>query len=33
VKPEHVKVFEFSPALSVEQARQGVEHLKRIWGD
>jgi sugar phosphate isomerase/epimerase len=32
VKPEHIKVFEFSPALSVEEARKGVEHVKRIWG-
>ena len=33
VKPEHIKVFEFSPALTPEQARLGVEHAKRIWGD
>jgi sugar phosphate isomerase/epimerase len=31
VKPEHIKVFEFSPLLSVEEAKRGVEHLKRIW--
>jgi sugar phosphate isomerase/epimerase len=33
VKPEHVKVFEFSPALTVEELRQGVAHIKAIWGD
>jgi sugar phosphate isomerase/epimerase len=32
VKPEHIKVFEFSPALSVEEARKGVEYIKRLWG-
>src|SRR5262245_40579420 len=32
VKPEHIKVFEFSPSLSVEEAKAGVEHVKRIWG-
>jgi len=32
VKPSHLKVFELSPSLSAEEARQGVEHLKGIWG-
>jgi sugar phosphate isomerase/epimerase len=32
VRPEHIKVFELSPSLAVEQVRAGVEHLKRIWG-
>jgi sugar phosphate isomerase/epimerase len=32
VKPEHVKVFEFAPWVSVEDLRRGVEHLKSIWG-
>lgn len=32
VKPAHIKVFEFSPALTVEEAKRGVEHLKKIWG-
>jgi len=31
VKPEHIKVFEFSPGLTVEQAKSGIEHVKRIW--
>jgi sugar phosphate isomerase/epimerase len=33
VKPEHIKVFEFSPALSIEEVRKGVEHVKRLWGE
>lgn len=32
VKPEHVKVFELSPSLSLEEAKNGVDYLKRIWG-
>jgi len=32
VKPKHIKVFEFSPSLTVEQVRSGVEHVKAIWG-
>ena len=32
VKPEHIKVFEFSPSLTVEELQRGVEHVKRIWG-
>jgi sugar phosphate isomerase/epimerase len=32
VRPEHLKVFEFHPAMSVEDLQRGVEHLKRIWG-
>jgi len=33
VKPEHIKVFEFSPSMAVEELKSGVEHVKRIWGD
>jgi len=33
VKPEHVKVFEFSPTLTAEEAKKGVEWVKRIWGE
>ena len=33
VKPQHIKVFEFSPAMPVELLKQGVEHVKRIWGE
>lgn len=32
VKPEHIKVFELSPKLPVEEVRQGIDHLKAIWG-
>jgi sugar phosphate isomerase/epimerase len=33
VKPEHIKVFEFSPSLPVEDVRKGVAHVKSIWGE
>jgi sugar phosphate isomerase/epimerase len=33
VEPKHIKVFEFSPSLTVEQVRSGVEHVKNIWGE
>ena len=33
VKPEHIKVFEFSPSLTPEQAKAGIAHVKRIWGE
>jgi sugar phosphate isomerase/epimerase len=33
VKPEHIKVFELSPRLTVEQVRAGVAHLKQLWGE
>ena len=32
IKPEHVKVFELSPSLTVEQVKSGVEHVWRLWG-
>lgn len=32
VKPHHIKVFELSPSLKPEEVRQGVAHLKAIWG-
>jgi sugar phosphate isomerase/epimerase len=32
VRPEHIKVFEFSPSLGVEEAKRGVEFVKAIWG-
>jgi len=32
VKPEHIKVFEFSPSLKVEEVKSGVEHVKQLWG-
>ena len=33
LKPEHIKVFEFSPGLSPEQARGGAAHVRAIWGN
>jgi sugar phosphate isomerase/epimerase len=33
VKPQHIKVFEFSPAMPVEILKQGVTHVKRLWGE
>ena len=33
VKPHHIKVFEFSPAMPVEELKGGVAHVKRIWGE
>ena len=33
VKPEDIKVFEFSPSLTVEEVRSGSEHVRKLWGD
>jgi len=33
VRPEHIKVFELSPSLTVEEVKSGVAHVKRIWGN
>ena len=33
VRPEHIKVFEFSPNLETPQVMAGVAHVKAIWGD
>jgi sugar phosphate isomerase/epimerase len=33
VKPEHIKVFEFSPSVTPEEVSAGVAHLKSIWGE
>ncbi len=33
VRPAHIKVFEFSPALTVAEVQSGAAHVKRIWGD
>jgi hypothetical protein len=32
IKPEHIKVFEFSPRLSTEEAAGGIAFVKGIWG-
>jgi sugar phosphate isomerase/epimerase len=33
VKPDHIKVFEFSPSLSPEEAKRGAEHIQKLWDD
>jgi sugar phosphate isomerase/epimerase len=33
VKPEHIKVLEFSPSLTVEQVKSGAEHMRQVWGE
>lgn len=32
VRPEHIKVFELNPGVTVDDLRTGVAHLKSIWG-
>jgi sugar phosphate isomerase/epimerase len=32
VKPEHIKVFEFSNKVPVDAAKAGIAHVKKIWG-
>ena len=32
VRPEHIKVFELSPRVPVEDAQRGIAHVKSIWG-
>lgn len=31
VKPEHIKVFEFSPGLKTEEVKRGVAHVRKLW--
>lgn len=33
VKTDHIKVFEFGPMMTVEELKEGVAHVKGIWGD
>lgn len=33
VRPEHIKVFEFSPALPPEEVRRGIAHVRAVWGE
>ncbi len=33
IKPDHMKVFEFSPSLSTGDARLGIAHIKKLWGN
>jgi sugar phosphate isomerase/epimerase len=32
IRPEHIKVFEFSPRLTAEEAAGGVALVKELWG-
>jgi len=32
VKPDRLKVFEFSPSLSAEEVQAGASHLRSLWG-
>jgi sugar phosphate isomerase/epimerase len=32
VRQAHIKVFELSPSLTVDEVRSGVNHVKSIWG-
>jgi sugar phosphate isomerase/epimerase len=32
VKSDHIKVFELSPSLTVEEVKAGIQRLKSIWG-
>jgi sugar phosphate isomerase/epimerase len=32
VKPEHIKVFEFSPSMPALNAKNGAAHVKNLWG-
>ena len=32
VKPEHIKVFEFSNKVPVAAAKAGIAHIKKTWG-
>jgi sugar phosphate isomerase/epimerase len=33
VRPDHIKVFELSPGVPVEQLQAGVAHIKSLWGE
>jgi len=32
VQPGHIKVFELSPSLSLEEVARGVAHIHQVWG-
>jgi len=32
VKPEHIRVLELSPSLTVDEVRAGAEHMRQVWG-
>jgi sugar phosphate isomerase/epimerase len=33
IKPEHIKVFELSPSLTLEEVKSGVARVKSVWGE
>ena len=33
VKPNHVKVFEFSPSLTADEVKRGADHVRQLWGE
>jgi sugar phosphate isomerase/epimerase len=33
VRPEHIKVLELSPTVTVDELKEGVGYLKDLWGD
>ena len=33
VRPDHIKVFEFSPNMETTEAVAGISHIKSLWGD
>jgi sugar phosphate isomerase/epimerase len=32
VRPEHIKVLEMSPSVTVDELREGLAHLRQCWG-
>jgi sugar phosphate isomerase/epimerase len=32
IHPDHLKVFEFSPSVTADDARKGIEVVRRLWG-
>ena len=33
VRPDHIKVFEFSPSLSPDDVLAGANHIRQLWGE
>jgi sugar phosphate isomerase/epimerase len=33
IKPEHIKVFELIPSLTLEEVKSGVARVKSVWGE
>ena len=32
VSPDHIKVLELSPSLTVDQVKSGTAHIQSLWG-